>query len=125
MDHEVLDFPRMIVNLEGMNMNQENPKASLEAIVEPQEESEKILLQMRETLNDHRHIRLSEIFNKKECLEERIRDFHIDCVIYEETQVNIMTERTWEAIGRPSMIPSLGGLGLFRGKLVKLCGRFA
>jgi hypothetical protein len=36
-----------------------------------------------------------------------------------------MIERTWEAIGRPVMIPSLGGLGLFRGKLVNLCGRLA
>jgi hypothetical protein len=39
--------------------------------------------------------------------------------------VNIMTERTWEAIGRPVMIPSLGGIGIFRGKLVNLCGRLA
>ena len=36
-----------------------------------------------------------------------------------------MTERTWKAIGRPSMIPSLGGIGLFRGNLVNLCGRLA
>ena len=34
-----------------------------------------------------------------------------------------MPERTWEAIGNPTMIPSLGGTSLFRGKLVKLCGR--
>jgi hypothetical protein len=34
-----------------------------------------------------------------------------------------MIERTWEAIGRPAMIPSLRGIGLFRGKLVNLCGR--
>jgi oligoribonuclease NrnB/cAMP/cGMP phosphodiesterase (DHH superfamily) len=34
-----------------------------------------------------------------------------------------MPERTWEAIGRPAMIPSLGGIGLFRGKLVTLCGK--
>jgi hypothetical protein len=34
-----------------------------------------------------------------------------------------MTERTWEAIGRPTMIPSLGGIGLFKGKLVNLCGK--
>jgi hypothetical protein len=39
MDHEVLDFPRMIVNIEGMNLNQENPKEAPEAIIEPQEES--------------------------------------------------------------------------------------
>jgi hypothetical protein len=36
--------------------------------------------------------------------------------------VNIMTGRTWEAIGKPTMIPSLGGIGLFRGKLMMLCG---
>jgi hypothetical protein len=36
--------------------------------------------------------------------------------------MNIMTERTWEAIGRPSMIPSLGGIGLYKGKLINLCG---
>jgi hypothetical protein len=33
--------------------------------------------------------------------------------------VNIMIERTWELLGKPAMIPSLGGIGLFRGKLVK------
>jgi hypothetical protein len=39
--------------------------------------------------------------------------------------LNIIIERTWEVIGRPAMIPSLGGIGLFRGKLVNLCGRLA
>jgi hypothetical protein len=37
--------------------------------------------------------------------------------------MNIMTERTWEAVGKPAMIPSLGGIGLFKGKLITLCGR--
>jgi hypothetical protein len=37
--------------------------------------------------------------------------------------VNIMTERTWEILGEPAMIPSLGGIGLFRGKLITLYGR--
>jgi hypothetical protein len=27
LDHEVLDFPRMIANLDRMNLNEENPKA--------------------------------------------------------------------------------------------------
>jgi hypothetical protein len=36
--------------------------------------------------------------------------------------MNIMIERTWEDIGRPTMILSLGGIGLFIGKLVNLCG---
>jgi hypothetical protein len=39
--------------------------------------------------------------------------------------VNVMIERTWEAIGRPTMSPSLGGIGLFRGKMINLCGRLA
>jgi hypothetical protein len=36
-----------------------------------------------------------------------------------------MPERTWEAIGKPTMIPSLGGIGLFRGKMMMLCGKLA
>ena len=78
---------------------------------------------MKETLNDHRDIDLLEIFKEKECIEARIEHFNIDCVLDEETRVNIMTERTWEALGNPDMIPSLGGIGLFRGKLITLCGR--
>jgi hypothetical protein len=34
MDHEVLDFPRMIAKLEGMNMRQQNPNTDPE-MVEP------------------------------------------------------------------------------------------
>jgi hypothetical protein len=65
---------------------------------------------MKETLNDHRHISLSEIFKEKECIEERIGDFDINCVLDEETQVNIMAERTWEVLGDPAMISLLGGI---------------
>jgi hypothetical protein len=61
---------------------------------EPQKESDKVLLKMKETLNHHRHINLLEIFKEKECIEARLGDFDIDCVLYEETHVNIMTERT-------------------------------
>jgi len=78
---------------------------------------------MKETLNGHKDVILSKIFKKKKQIEVRIGDFDIDCVLYEETQVNIMTERTWETLGRPAMIPSLGGIILFKGKLVTLCGR--
>jgi hypothetical protein len=81
------------------------------------------LSKIKETLNDHRDINLSEIFKYKECIEERIRDFDIYCVLDEETQVNVMTERTWEILGKPSMIPSLGRIGLFREKLINLCER--
>ena len=75
-------------------------------------------------MNDHRHVRLSGIFKEKECLEARIGDFDIDCVLDEETHVNVMTERTWELLGKPAMIPSLGGIGLFQGNMINLCGRF-
>jgi hypothetical protein len=34
-----------------------------------------------------------------------------------------MTKRTWEILGKPIMNPSLGGIGLFRGKLINLCGK--
>jgi hypothetical protein len=78
---------------------------------------------MRDALNDHRHVRLSEIFKEKEKIEARIGDFDIDCTLDEEAQVNIMPERTWEAIGKPAMIPSLRGTSFFRGNLVNLCGR--
>jgi hypothetical protein len=57
MDHEVLDCPRMIARLEEMNLNQENPKVDPEE-AEPQQESEKVLIQMKETLNDHQYVRL-------------------------------------------------------------------
>ena len=59
-----------------------------------QKESEAIILQMKETLNDHIDISLSEILKEEECIETRIGDFDIDCVLDEETQVNIMTKRT-------------------------------
>jgi hypothetical protein len=36
-----------------------------------------------------------------------------------------MIERTWEILGKPAMIPSLGGIILFRGNLITLCGRLS
>jgi hypothetical protein len=87
MDHEVLDFPRMIAKLDRMNMRQENPKEGqeTETMRGPQRESETVLLQMKETLNDHKNIKLSKIFKEKECIETRIGDFDIDCILDEET----------------------------------------
>jgi hypothetical protein len=127
MDHEVLDFPRMISKLEKMNMEQVDHEKGQETdtLAEPQKESKIVLLQMKETLDDHRDINLSEILKEKEQIEVRIGDFDIDYILDEETQVNVMTERTWGSIGNPAMIPSLGGIGLFRGKLITLCGRLA
>jgi hypothetical protein len=40
---------------------------------------------MKETLNDHRNINVLEIFKEKDCIEARIGDFNIDCVLDEET----------------------------------------
>jgi hypothetical protein len=34
-----------------------------------------------------------------------------------------MTEETWEILGKPTMVPSLGRIGLFKGKMINLCGR--
>jgi hypothetical protein len=34
-----------------------------------------------------------------------------------------MTEDTWEILGNPTMVPSLGSIGLFKGKMITLCGR--
>jgi hypothetical protein len=64
----------MIANLEETNMRQENPKTDPETNImeEPQKESEKVLLHMKEILNEHRHVRLSKIFKEKECIEARI-----------------------------------------------------
>jgi hypothetical protein len=125
MDHEALDFPRMIVKVERMNMRQEDHEKgqATETMTEPRKESEKVLLQMKETLNDHRHMSLPEIFKEKECIEARIGDFDVDCVLDEEKQVNNMTERTWKLLGKPAMTPSLEGMALFRGKLITLCGK--
>jgi hypothetical protein len=54
----------MIAKLEKLNLNQENPKEDLE-VEEHQKESKKVLLQMKEIMNDHRHLRLSKIFKEK------------------------------------------------------------
>jgi hypothetical protein len=125
MDHEVLDCPRLITKVERMNMRSENPGEDQETntMVEPQKQLENILLRMKETLHGHKNFNLSKSFKEKGCIETRIGDFDIDCVLDEETQVNVMTERTWEILGKLTMIPSLGGVGLYRGKLITLCGR--
>jgi hypothetical protein len=82
-----------------------------------------MLLKMKETLNEHKDVSLLEIFKEKEKIEVRVGDFDIDCALDEETQMNIMTKNTWETLGRPVMVPSLGKIGLFKGKMVSLCGR--
>jgi hypothetical protein len=66
-EHEVLDFPRMIAKVEKMNMRQEDHEEGQETknMLKNQKESEAILLQMKETLNDHIEISLSEILKEK------------------------------------------------------------
>jgi hypothetical protein len=115
----------MIAKVEKMNMRQENYEGGqrTEDMLENQKESETMLLQLKETLNDHRDISLPEIFKEKQCIETRIGDFDIDCVLDEDTQVNIMPESTWEILGKPAIVPSLGKIGLFKGKMITLCGR--
>jgi hypothetical protein len=85
--HEVLDFPRMIAKVEKMNIRQENHKERQETknMLKNHEESEAILLQMKETLNDDIDISLLDILKEKECIETRIGDFDIDCVLDAET----------------------------------------
>jgi hypothetical protein len=125
MDCEVLDFPRMIARLEKLNMEQANSKGDQEIKImeEPQKESEIMLLKIKETLDDHKDVSFSEIFKDKEKIEVRIEDFDIDCALDEGTPMDIMTKRTWETLGRSSLIPSLGTIILFKGKMVTLCGR--
>jgi hypothetical protein len=78
---------------------------------------------MKETMDEHKDASLSKIFKEKEKNEVRIGDFDIDCALDEETQMNNMTKITWETLGRPDMVPSLGKIGLFKGKMVTLCGK--
>jgi hypothetical protein len=74
-------------------------------------------------MEDHKDIGLPEILKEKQCIVTRIEDCDIECVLDEETHANIMPESTWEILGNPAMIPSLGRIGLFKGKMITLCGR--
>jgi hypothetical protein len=67
MDHEVLDCPRMISKIERMNTEQVDPKKGQETktMEKTKKELETILLQMKETMNDHRDTNLSEILKEK------------------------------------------------------------
>ena len=55
-DHEVLDFPRMIAKVEKMNLRQENHEEGQET---------KDMLENQKTMNDHRDISLPEILKEK------------------------------------------------------------
>jgi hypothetical protein len=51
-------------------------------------------------MNDYKDVSLLEILKVKQRISARIGDFDIDCVLDEETQVNIMTEDTWTNFGK-------------------------
>jgi hypothetical protein len=125
--HEVEDFPRMIAKFEKMNMRQENYKEGQETkdILKnhTEKDSETMLIQLKRVMDDHRDISLPKIMKEKQHIVTRIEDFDIDCVLDEETHMNIMPESTWEIFGRPVMVPSLGRIGLFKGNIITLCGR--
>jgi hypothetical protein len=87
------------------------------------EEVQTTLLQLKEMMDVHKDASLPEILKAKQRISARIKDFDIDCVLDEETQVNIMIEETWEILGKPTVVPSLGRIGLFKGKMITLCGR--
>ena len=100
--HEVEDYPRIIVKVEGMNMRQENYEESQETkgMLEIHKEKrsaevQTTLLQLKETLDVHKDVSLQEILKEKQRINVRIEDFNIDCVLDEETQMNIMIEETW------------------------------
>jgi hypothetical protein len=82
-----------------------------------------MLLQLEKMMDVHKDVSLPESLNEKQHISARIKDFDIDCVLDEETKVNVMTEETWEVLGKPIVVPSLGRIGLFKGKMINLCGR--
>jgi hypothetical protein len=113
----------MIAKVEQMNMSQEN-----KSMLEDQKEKglEKVhntLVQLKEAMNDHKDVSLPAFMKEKQCISERIGDFDIECVLDEETPVNIMAEGIWEILGKPTMAPSLGRIVLFKGNMITLCGR--
>jgi hypothetical protein len=67
MDHEVLDFRRMIYRLDKLNTEQANSEEDQETKImeEPQKESKIMLLKLKETLDAHKDISLSEIFKER------------------------------------------------------------
>jgi hypothetical protein len=128
--HEVEDCPKIIAKVEGINMRQENyeesqeTKGRIESHKEKgSEEIQTTILQLKETMDVHKDIGLPESVKAKQRISARIEDFDIDCVLDEETQVNIMTEENWEILGKPIVVPLLGRIGLFKGKMITLCGR--
>jgi hypothetical protein len=90
--HEFEDFPRMIAKVKKMNTSQENKSMLEDKKEKGSEEVQTTFVQIKEAMNDHKDVSLPEILKEKQRMGTRIGDFDIDCVLDEETQVNIMTE---------------------------------
>jgi hypothetical protein len=83
-----------------------------------------MLLQSKKMIDVHKDVILPESLKAKICISARIEDFSIDYIVLdEETQVNIMTKETWEVLGKPNVVPSLGRIGFLKGNMITLCGR--
>jgi hypothetical protein len=87
------------------------------------EKAQTMLLQLKEMMDVHKDVSLPEILKVKQHISARIKYFNIDCILDEETQVNIMTKDTSEILGNPTVVPLLGRIGLFKGKMITLYGR--
>jgi hypothetical protein len=81
----------MISKVEKMNMRQENYEEGQETKdmlenhkdKESNKESETMLVKLKEAMDDHKDVSLSEILKEKKCIVTRIEDFDIDCVLDE------------------------------------------
>jgi hypothetical protein len=83
-----------------------------------------MLLQLEEMMDVYKDVSLLERLKEKQCISARIKYFDIDRIVLdEETHVNIMTEETWKFLGKPTVVPYLGRISLFKGKMITLCGR--
>jgi uncharacterized transporter YbjL len=114
----------MIAKVEKMKKRQEKYKEGQETKNHTEKELETMLIQLKAEMDDHKEISLPEILKEKHRIVTRIKDYDIDYVLDEETNVNIMPEITWKILGKPTMIPSLGRIGFFKGNMITLCGRF-
>jgi hypothetical protein len=121
--HEVEDCPRMIAKVEQMNMSQENKSMLEDQKEKGSEEVQTPLEQLKEVMDDHNDVSLPEIMKEKQRIDTRVGYFNIDCVLDEETPINIIPKNTWEILGQPTVVPSLGNINLFKGKMITLCGR--
>ncbi len=69
-------------------------------------------------------VTLKDVVKDLPCVSARIRDFDVGSIVLdEEIEGNIMMEETWRILGSPTLLLSLGKIGLFKGKLLSVCGK--